>query len=247
MMEAFEDLIGGHHQLEDGKHAWNLLIRIAACKAANHAREHMRLKRDMRREIPGGAEEIDDVMERGHRVSRPSQTGPRVDTADLGAGLATDSFPNENTIDLWVKERRPDIAALVVDLFEILQEHDQREEDCLQEIARLKLKGHLKHNIAKKLKLSVRTVQRKFELIAKVWEVTKTVIVSMESPADEEDQEIVTVLPTTTAANVLHRIGLVSGYALQRRQSRQPFKESDCIYGKVAEGDTLNVVTAITS
>src|SRR5262249_17349307 len=152
--------------------------QTAIHKAENLRKRYHRQARDVRREgqvAPHRAEESEggDILERGKKVPQPEGPIKRpyhyaIEPNPRQIGAA-DSFFSDGPVELMVHGASPDEAALVIDLVNSLKEHDGRQGDCLQQIVRLSLEGHAPAEIAAKLGVSKRTIERKRELIAELW------------------------------------------------------------------------------
>jgi RNA polymerase sigma factor (sigma-70 family) len=219
------------------------LREIAIHKAQNVGRAHRRQRRDVRRET------ADDVgaMAEQKRI-RPFPLGDQARRAYQcsievapDSQLEADSFFSHGTLEQMRYTKQPDVAALVIDQCRCLQDFDAREGDRLSDIVRHGLRGLRPEEIARELGVSKRTIDRKLELIAKLWDESKTVRVKVEGNADEPDGRPAIVLPKTTTAVLLGRLGL-PGDRLAREvvgKRGRIFDSNEVVYGHIADGDIL--------
>jgi len=219
------------------------LQEIAIHKAQNVGRAHRRQRRDVRRET---ADDVDAMAEQEQIRPFPLRDRARrayqrsIEVAP-DSQLEADSFFSHGTLEQMRYTKHPDVAALVIDQCRCLQDFDAREGDRLYDIVRHGLRGLRPEEIAKELGVSKRTIERKLELIAKLWDESKTVRVKVEENAHEPDGCPALVLPKTTTAVLLGRLGL-PGDRLAREvlgKRGRIFDSNEVVYGHIADGDIL--------
>jgi hypothetical protein len=111
----------------------------------------------------------------------------------------------------------------------------------LYDIVRHSLRGLRPEEIARELKCSKRTIERKLELIAELWDTSKAVRVKVEGEADEPDGHLAIVLPRTTTGVLLKRLGLPGNHLAREVLGKRGrvFGSSEVVYGHIADGDIL--------
>jgi DNA-directed RNA polymerase specialized sigma24 family protein len=131
---------GQFPRLEDRDDLWQLLTVVAERKAHEHRRRERRQKR-------GGGRVHDEAwLER--------QASPEAGEKGLAA--------------LAAQEPTPEFAALVAEEFRVLL--GRLNDDNLRHVAVAKLEGCTNEETATALGCSVRTVERKLQLIRKIWD-----------------------------------------------------------------------------
>jgi DNA-directed RNA polymerase specialized sigma24 family protein len=130
---------GRFPRLEDRSDLWEVLAMLTERKALDHRRRERRLKR-------GG--------------------GKVRDEASLECG-AKDSDGEVGLAALASNEPTPEFAALVAEEYRLLL--NQLADDKLQAVAVAKMEGHSNDDLAKQLRCSVSTVERKLKLIRRIW------------------------------------------------------------------------------
>jgi DNA-directed RNA polymerase specialized sigma24 family protein len=133
---------GQFPRLDDRDDLWQLLALLAERRARDHRRKEGRQKR-------GGGQVYDEAwMER------------QCDSGAGGRGLA----------GITSQEPAPEFAALVADECRTLLR--RLNDDGLRAVAIAKMEGHTNEEVAAALGCSVRSVERKLQLIRNVWERT---------------------------------------------------------------------------
>lgn len=132
---------GRFTQLQDRDDLWKLILTLTRQKAVDQIRRETRQKR--------GAGAV-----RGDSVFR----SPGADGEAEGAGIAehVDGPPT------------PEFLAMVAEYSEML--FSQLTEPRTREVAELRLEGYSNTEIAERLEISLRSVERKLQLIRKTWE-----------------------------------------------------------------------------
>lgn len=131
---------GRFSQLLDSDNLWPLLMAITAHKSVDLIRAQNRQKR-------GGTGQPAD----------PSSKTPLLPPVPLSEILSRDPDPQFT-------------AELSENLHRLLQRLDATGDEDLRRIAMLKMQGHSSAEVAQELDCVVRTVERKLQLIARLWE-----------------------------------------------------------------------------
>ncbi|TWT83899.1 RNA polymerase sigma factor [Planctomycetes bacterium CA13] len=150
-ISAFESFIAGVRRdqfpdLNAPENLWGLLITLTSRKVNAHLRHHTRQKR--------GGGNI-----RGESVFVDSNQNE----GDLGRGRGIGSIAGE--------EASPDLRAELAEACETLL--DQLPDDQLKQIALMRMDGFLVDEIADRLELSKRAVERRLQLIRRLWTEAK--------------------------------------------------------------------------
>lgn len=218
------------------------LAEIALNKAKNVVRHHGRKRRDIRQEV-SAASAPDNLLEQGKPLGRARKSRrpyqPQLDMPPAEA-VQHESFFSDAALEQMCYGQPADAADLFIDLYQILEDFDAREGDQLGAIVHHRLEGRSPAEIAKELGIAKRTVERKLKLIAELWGKSKAIRVQVEGASDQEGWPAV-VLPRTTAADLLNRLGL-PGRRLTRLVLGKPGRSlapGDELYGLIAEGDLL--------
>ena len=220
------------------------LVKVAVNKAKNVVRYHGQEKRDVRKEQAAKEDSGGNFPGGGRKPSPDGLAGRpylrRIDIRPDQVGSA-DSFFSNGALESMAYGAEPVTAAIVVDLFDRLRDYDEREGDRLRDIVSLRLEGYPPAEIAERLGISKRTVERKLETVAMLWDKSKTVRVVVNGGAGDPDGTTAIVLPGTTASRLLAGLYL-RGYRLARVIQGEPgrfFDPGEELYGYVTDGETL--------
>ncbi len=149
-ISAFQSLCQGasdgrFERLRDRQDLWKLLVVLTARKAVDLTRRETRLKRGGGRLVHEAA----GAIESGEDGSAPRERSP-IDQA-------------------VAEEPTPEFAALLAEEFQTRLDQLQRLDPTLRTVALAKLEGYAHDEIADRLGCVTRTVERKLDLIRKLW------------------------------------------------------------------------------
>jgi len=144
VLSAFDGFFRGVHlsrfpQLEDRDDLWQLLVMLTDRKTIDHRRREMAAKR-------GG----------GNVRGESAIAGGRTHNSDLpGLSQVVDSEPSPEFAVEFAEELKQSLELLA--------------DDILQKVAMGKMEGYTNAELAQTLGLNVRSIERKLQLIRRVW------------------------------------------------------------------------------
>jgi DNA-directed RNA polymerase specialized sigma24 family protein len=255
IQDVFARLFSRDNEFRNRNAMFAYLKKAALHKLANLRKHYCCQMRDVRREVPEVTQQSDGldshpgILEQGEKVvplERADNRNYRRDVQPDPAPVdSVDSFINDGPVELMAYGALPEDAALVIDLVESLGDHDRIAHDCLQQIVSLSLEGFGPVQIAERLGIAKRTVERKRELLQRLLDLGKLVTVRIERQADASERIPLNVLPTDTTESILRRAG-TEAYHLCREMSAKSvrhFSANELVYPHVAEGDTLRALS----
>jgi DNA-directed RNA polymerase specialized sigma24 family protein len=250
LQSAFCDFVQRPGAFPNRNAMFGCLVKIVLGKLANAAKHHRRQKRDVgleEHQVGGAFDDSSngpDILERGRKFvpmgpsARPYHRAGPCGKLERGSD---DSFFDDDILDLMIQEATPDQAANVIDLLEILKDHDRRDDDCLVQVFTGLMEGRGTSEIADDIGMARRTVERKRHLIEDLLSMSKCVRLRMDDPAMRV--RTVYVSAADTASDLLRRLDLNhTDFQLVRHDDpMQGFEPKARIYRDIEEDDELLV------
>lgn len=230
---------------------WGFLRKAAINKLVNKVKYYEQERRDCRREVEVDAnqglsatcqsQDSPQTLEAGRKLvpcSRVRRASDRTLSQALEQG-SDDSFLDNDLVAIMAQGAQQEHADFIHDFLGMLKCRDQGKEDGLLPVVQLCAEGLSFSDVANRLGLTTRTIQRRVSLIEKL------VLESKVARIRQADARTFfrTVFRIDTATDILQRLGFdgKKHRLAQYGPSSRVFAAEDKIYDQIGEDDELEI------